>query len=128
MVRTVRYSSFIVKVPFLNFKVTWLITCLLLYWPKFVRNLLYFFILCGFLFIVNLRYFFNSWCCIRDYFILNYTLWDKFLISMIIPFFKNYLLYSNPLQKFWINLWIYGIEEGPHMWPKRLPFFLFTPF
>ena len=28
MVRTVRYSSFIVKMPFLNFKVTCLIICL----------------------------------------------------------------------------------------------------
>ena len=32
------------------------------------------------------------------------------------------------LQKFWINLWIYGTEEGPHMWLKRLPFFLLAHF
>ena len=30
------------------------------------------------------KYFFNSWCCILDHFILNCKLWDKFLISMII--------------------------------------------
>ena len=24
-------------------------------------------------------------------------------------------------MKFWINLLIYGTEEGPHMWLKRLP-------
>ena len=37
MVRTMRYSTFILNVPFLNFKVTCLITCLLLYWPKIHR-------------------------------------------------------------------------------------------
>ena len=42
------------------------------------------------------------------------------------PYF-NYVLYSNRLQKFLINLLIYGTKEGPHMWPKRLPFFLFLP-
>ena len=26
-------------------------------------------------------------------------------------------------MKFWINLWIYGTEEGPHKWPNRLPYF-----
>ena len=77
-----------------------------------------------FLFIVNFKIFFHSWCCILDYFILNCKLWDKFLMSMIIIVF-TYLLYSNPLLKFWMNLWIYGTEEGPHMWPKRLPSFLF---
>ena len=29
-------------------------------------------------------YYFNSWCCILDYFILNCKLWDKLLISVII--------------------------------------------
>ena len=43
-----------------------------------------FFNVSGFLFTVNFKYFFNSWCCILDYFILNCKLWDKFLISMII--------------------------------------------
>ena len=43
-----------------------------------------FFILFAFLFTVNSKYFFKSWCCILDYFILNCKLWDKFLISMII--------------------------------------------
>ena len=33
---------------------------------------------------MNSKYFFNSWCCILDYLILNCKLWDKFLISMII--------------------------------------------
>ena len=73
----------------------------------------------------ELQMFFNSWCCILDYFILNCKLWHKFSISMIIIIFLNYLLYSDPLLKFWMNLWIYGTEECPHMWPKRLPFFLF---
>ena len=27
-------------------------------------------------------------------------------------------------MKFLINFFIYGIEEGPHMWPKPLPYFL----
>ena len=52
----------------------------------------------GFLFIVNSKYFFNSWCCIFDYFILNRKLWDKFLISMIILFliiFYIPILYRN---------------------------------
>ena len=39
MVRTVRYASFILNVPFFNFKVTCLITYLLLYWPKFIEFL-----------------------------------------------------------------------------------------
>ena len=43
-----------------------------------------FFILSCFSFTVNSKYFFNSWCCILDYFILNCKLWDKFLFSMII--------------------------------------------
>ena len=48
-------------------------------------NFYCFFILSGFfLFTVNSKYFFNSWCCILDYFILNCKLWDKFLIPMII--------------------------------------------
>ena len=34
MVRTMRCSTFILNVPFLNLKVTCLTTCLLLYWPK----------------------------------------------------------------------------------------------
>ena len=49
-----------------------------------MQKFLCFFILSGFLFTVNSKYFFNSWCCILDYFILNCKLWDKFLISMII--------------------------------------------
>ena len=63
-----------------------------------MQNLLYFFILSGFLFIVNFKYFFNSWCCILDYFILNCELWDKFLISMITLFliiFYILILYRN---------------------------------
>ena len=73
-----------------------------IFWKKFrsvrVQKLLYFFILSGFLFIVNFKYFFNSWCCILDYFILNCKLWDKFLISMIILFliiFYILILYRN---------------------------------
>ena len=38
----------------------------------------------GFLFTINSEYFFNSWCSILDYFILNCKPWDKFLNSMII--------------------------------------------
>ena len=49
-----------------------------------VQKFLWFFILSGFLFTVNSKYCFNSWCCILDYFILNCKLWDNFLISMII--------------------------------------------
>ena len=49
-----------------------------------MQNFLCFFILSGFLFTINSKYFFNSWCCILNYFILNCKLWDKFLISMII--------------------------------------------
>ena len=50
-----------------------------------MQTFLCFFILSGFfLFTVNSKYFFNSWCCILDYFILNCKLWGKFLISMII--------------------------------------------
>ena len=64
--------------------------------------------LSGFIFTVNSKYFFNSWCCILDYFILNFKLWDKFFNSMII---LNLII--SVLQKFWINLWIYGTEEGP---------------
>ena len=63
-----------------------------------MQNFLYLFILSGFLFIVNFKYFFNSWCCILDYFILNCKLWDKFLISMIILFliiFYIQILYRN---------------------------------
>ena len=49
-----------------------------------MQHFLCFFILSGFLFTVNCKYFFNSWCCILDYLILNWKLWDKILISMII--------------------------------------------
>ena len=42
--------------------------------------------------IVNFKYFFNSWCCILDYSILNCKLWDKFLISMIIFLIIVYIL------------------------------------
>ena len=45
------------------------------------------YLLSGFLFRVNSKYFFESWCCILDYFILNCKLWDKFLNSMIILIF-----------------------------------------
>ena len=81
------------------------------------------YLLSGFLFTVNSKYFFNSWCCILDYFILSCKLWDEFFNSMIIL-----ILIISVLQKFWINLWIYGTDEGPHMWPKRLPCFLFEYF
>ena len=36
--------------------------------------------------------------------------------------YLNYLLYFYFLQKFLMNHSIYGTEEDPHMWPKRLPF------
>ena len=51
-----------------------------------VQNFLCFpvYLLSSFLFTVNSKYFFNSWCCILDYFIFNCKLWDMFLISMII--------------------------------------------
>ena len=49
-----------------------------------MKFFLCFFILSGFLFTVNSKYFFNSWCCILEYSILNCKLWNKFLISMII--------------------------------------------
>ena len=42
MVRTVRYSTFILNMPFLNFKLTCLIKCLLLYWPKIHRIFVHF--------------------------------------------------------------------------------------
>ena len=45
---------------------------------------LFFSILSGFYPVLSGFYFFNSWCCILDYFSLNCKLWDKFLISMII--------------------------------------------
>ena len=89
-----------------------------------VQNVLYYFILSGFLFTLNFKYFFNSWCYILDYFILNCKLWDKFLFSMISLFF-NYLLYSNLLQKFWISFWICGTEEGP---PYVAEMFAFLSF
>ena len=37
-----------------------------------------------FFFTGNSKYFSNSWCCILNYFILNWKLWDKFLNSMMI--------------------------------------------
>ena len=51
-----------------------------------MQNFLCFFILSAFLFSVNSKYFFNSWCCILDYFILNCKLWDKFLFELIFEF------------------------------------------
>ena len=39
------------------------------------------------------------------------------------PYFNNFL-YCDILKKFKTNFIIYGTEEGPHMWPKRLPYFL----
>ena len=42
MLRTMRYSTFILNVPFFNFKVTCLITCLLLYWPKIHKIFVHF--------------------------------------------------------------------------------------
>ena len=36
------------------------------------------------------------------------------------PYF-NYLLHFYLLRKFLINILIYDTEDGPHMWPKRLP-------
>ena len=80
-----------------------------IFWKKFrsvrVQNLLYLFILSGFFFIVNFKYFFNSWCCILEYFILNCKLWDKFLISMItlkdpeVPW--NILIYHEIFRSVW---------------------------
>ena len=90
---------------------------------RFVCKIFYVFSFIWFLFTVNSKYLFNSWCCILDYFILNCKLWDKFFNFMIILILIIYVL-----QKFSINLWIYGTEEGPHMWPKRLPCFLFEYF
>ena len=55
-----------------------------------------------FLFIVKLKFFFNSWCSILDYFILNCKLWDKFLISMII-----FLLILYILNFYWNFEWIF---------------------
>ena len=53
-------------------------------WRLCYQHFLCFFHLSGFLFTVNSKYFFNSWCCILDYFILNCKLWDNVLNSMII--------------------------------------------
>ena len=49
----------------------------------------------GSFFIVNYEYFFNSWCCILDSFILNCKLWDKFfnlmiILILILPFYRNF--------------------------------------
>ena len=86
-----------------------------------------FFHLSGFLFTVNSKYFFNSWCCILDYFILNCKLWDKLFNSMIIlNLIVSYILmfYRN----FELIFEFMALKRAPHMWPKRLPFFLFVHF
>ena len=96
---------------YIDFKVTCLITCLVLYWPEFIEFLLISFyfgigsVSSYFIWLkmslldvkirkkVNSKYFFNSWCCILDYFILNCKLWDKFLNSTIIlNFIISYIL------------------------------------
>ena len=40
-----------------------------------------------------------------------------------LPHFNN-LLYFDLSIKFWNDFIIHSTEEGPHMWPKRLPYFL----
>ena len=79
---------------------------------RFVCKFCCFFILSGFLITVNSKYFFNSSCCILDYFILNCKLWDNFLISMIIL-----ILISSYILIFYRNFEL--IFE--FMAPKRAP-------
>ena len=62
------------------------------------KNFFMFFRLSGFLFTMNSKYFFESWCCILDYFILNCKLWDKFLNSMI-----NLILIISYILMFYRN-------------------------
>ena len=85
-----------------------------------MQKFLCFFILSDFLFTVNSKYFFKSWCCILDYFILNYKLWDKFLISMIIL-----ILIISYILIFYRNFELILEFMALNMWPKRLSFFLF---
>ena len=57
--------------------------------------------------------------CILDCLIVICTLWDRFFELHDFNYF-HYSQYFIHLQKFRNYILIYGTEESPHMWPKRL--------